>query len=328
MKVSILIILLGISLSAMSQTVLVEGIAIANSKDPGGVFIVRNDTIEKYQKRLPQYPRLVKSVEVAKLRDSLDRHRKGHKVLVADTNYVTRSSQHGRFRINAAINDTLTFRYMGFEQQKHSVKDLLDGGDILIQLEPEKCIEYVPCKDTTGKTYIFIGKKISVKSAPQTKYCDRFSMDSKFTAQYKILQNIDGQPSSDTISFSVYDHYGEPPFSHFQYALLFVTEYCGDMVHQKYQYFDVYPTRDGRWASPGDPYRFEHLKGSLKAEPIIFRQDVVFDVEGVVPHVISRNFPEPWNKLENGKVRPVNGAYVEDLVKIKKDGVLKARGIR
>ncbi|RZJ99717.1 MAG: hypothetical protein EOO46_22160 [Flavobacterium sp.] len=92
--------------------------------------------------------------------------------------------------------------------------------------------------------FVFVGKKISVIKAQQ----DSNSMDAQFKAKYKILQRVYGMLPKDTIEFEVYDHYGVPGFSHYENALLFVSEYDGKYYHEKYQYFDLYPTLDGKWA--------------------------------------------------------------------------------
>src|SRR5688572_5983356 len=86
--------------------------------------------------------------------------------------------------------------------------------------------------------FVFVGEKVSVDEVPP----DSNSMDAQFKAKYVILKRIYGMFVKDTIEFEVYDHYGRPGFSHYKNSLLFVSEYEGKFYHEKYQFFDVYPT--------------------------------------------------------------------------------------
>ena len=61
-------------------------------------------------------------------------------------------------------------------------------------------------------------KKINVNYAKRKYYCNIISMDGKFDAQYKILENVYGNYENDTIKFSAYDHYGTPAFSEYNYT--------------------------------------------------------------------------------------------------------------
>jgi hypothetical protein len=75
----------------------------------------------------------------------------------------------------------------------------------------------------------------------------------------------------------------------------------------KYQFFSVYPAADGRWASCGNPDQWEgsYHHGKLKPVPIKFAGKVADEATG----------------------RPcTEGNYVEDLLLMKRNGVLKARG--
>lgn len=88
---------------------------------------------------------------------------------------------------------------------------------------------------------------------------------------------------------------------------MFVSQHGGQLYHEKYQFIPVYPTVDDRWAGCGDPYRFEPPvhRGKLKPVPIKFATTV--------------------RDEKTGK-RCTRGNYVEDLLSVKTNGVLKARG--
>jgi len=150
---------------------------------------------------------------------------------------------------------------------------------------------------------VFVGKRLSVTK--QTAEQD--SMDEKFEARYRVLQLVFGRYEGTEITFTVYDHYGSPSFAQYDTALMFVARYEGKLYHEKYQYFAVYPTRDGRWASCGDPYSDEPPvhRGALKPHPIEF-----------ATAVHDRKAGRPCTE----------GNYVEELLPVKENGVLKARG--
>ena len=65
---------------------------------------------------------------------------------------------------------------------------------------------------------VFIGQKLEVNPL----YDEKDIMDGKFLAKYRILENICGDYSRDTISFIAYDHYGMPAFSKFENVMLFL----------------------------------------------------------------------------------------------------------
>ena len=181
---------------------------------------------------------------------------------------------------------------------------------------------------------VFVGEMIDVKYVPRSpidttiRGKDTFysvRMDSKFAAKYKVLQWVYGKYQADTIEFTVFDHYGEPSFSKYKTALLFVSIHNKKLYHEKYQYFDVYKTTDGRWASPGNPYKLDgnHQK-DIQAQTMIFIDNLSFDITN---NPRERELKAPYYKIEGQKAIPIMGTYVEDLFRVKQEGVLKARGI-
>ncbi|MFD3001271.1 hypothetical protein ACFS7Z_12925 [Pontibacter toksunensis] len=172
------------------------------------------------------------------------------------------------------------------------------------------------------KLYVFVGEKINIERFNANKkeevspgvFKVTISMDNAFRARYKVLENVYGNYVGDTIEFEVYEHYGEPPFASYENVLLFVSEHNGKLYHEKYQYFDVYRTKDGDWASPGYPCRFEP---EMHRKKITFQQ-VEFKQPVMLEKVIGR---------KNYKTVVLEGTEVKDLFEIKKQGVLKARGL-
>jgi hypothetical protein len=157
-------------------------------------------------------------------------------------------------------------------------------------------------------------------------------MDGAFEATYLVVHNVYGGYAQDTIRFRVYDHYGTPGFAKFQHVLLYVSEYDGKLYHEKYQFSPAFKASNGRWAGPyatGD-YKHPFLEKEptqVKPEKILFGPDVFIDITGYDSGIAQQQFPAPYYRLEGNRAIPVLGNYVEDLFQLKKDGVLKARGL-
>lgn len=185
-------------------------------------------------------------------------------------------------------------------------------------------------KDTTKKlerenTLIaFVGEKIELRQLPY----EEGSIDNGFLATYKILKRVYGDYPNDIITFRVYDHYGIPAFSEFKNVLLYVSKADSLYYHEKYQFNDVYKTKDGRWAGS---YTYDHenqIDSTIKIKPeiITFENDVFYpinknDSEGYF------NYNEPYFKIEGQRAKVVYGNYIEDLFRIKKNGVFSYRGL-
>ncbi len=122
---------------------------------------------------------------------------------------------------------------------------------------------------------------------------------------------------------------GEPEFGKHDYGLVYVSQYDGRFVQQKYIYQAVYPTADGRWAGCGDPYKRipEIHRHDLKAEPVTFRPPVVFDVRGLSLAEVAQKYPSPIFRRKQNSVVCEMGNYPEDLFRVMADGYLKARGV-
>ena len=190
---------------------------------------------------------------------------------------------------------------------------------------------------------VFVGEKIEVNYVERpfrmsdtiiegndTIIRVRVVMDSEYLAKYKILQLVHGSYKSDTIEFTVFDHYGKPAFSKYQTVLLFVSDYDGKLYHEKYQYFDLYMTENGKWASPYSEETYNHpFKDSITVNPEIipFTDKVFYSTRKMQKNEIKEKFPEPYYKIKNKQAIAVYGNYVEDLFKLKQQTILKARGI-
>lgn len=295
MKKIQILTLLFFSLDSFSQTVTLDGTAIDATKGLNPVWITINEP--------------------------------------ASENYIITDSV-GRFRIKAKLIDSLYFSGFNHFSKTYLVADLLKMKAINIILEPIPCETYIECKDTTPAYFVFIGEKIKLQSVEEKNYCNMSIIDRKFKAEYKIIESLYGAYPKDTIHFVAYDHYGFPPFGEYQNVMLFVSQYCGENFHVKYQYFPVYKTIDNRWAAPYPIFEYSKLDSSLKIKPekIQFQEPLVFDLTpSSSPGSIRRrkqiSYPEPFYKTENGKVTAIYGNYAPELFELKRKTVLKSSGI-
>ncbi len=185
-------------------------------------------------------------------------------------------------------------------------------------------------KDNTNENeknntlFVFVGEKLEFKVLPQKEG----SMDGRFYAKFRILERVYGEYNADTIEFEAYDHYGLPGFSNYKNSLLFLSEYKGKYYQEKYQYYDEYKTKNGRWAGTywcsNSIYNYD-----VKPEEIEFEDSVYFPAMHKDRYGDYEDFPcgEPYYRLVGDKKIPVYGSYIEDIFKLKKDGVLTARGL-
>lgn len=247
--------------------------------------------------------------------------------LSGDTSLVSQSDSTGKFSLVADLRDSIVFYSYEHYPKRYAVSDLLKIRPLIINLIKIPCVPYIECDAPAEKLFVFVGEKISVQPGERVNYCERFLLDSRYEARYKIIKNIYGDYKGDSISFTVYDHYGVPAFSQHQYVLLFVSQYCGKLYHEKYQYFDVYPTENGRWASPGNPYRSDKPDSTKIIPQKIGFGKLNFD-KIIDQRKRGMQFTEPYFKIEGNCVTPVLGAYAEELFEVKKSGTLKARGFK
>ena len=298
------------SVFGYSQKVTIKGTAFDTTNGRNWVHIVVNDTLRKF-------------------RESKSPNWDNYKKLTEDSTVNLFAKADGKFQVTAYKTDSIFFQSFRHIQKVYSVSDLLKMTKMDIHLDPEICIPYIRCEDTLpSNIYVFVGQKLKVDYEPEPYYCDVITMDSKFKADFKILEQKIGRYNKETISFTVFDHCGRPTFSKYETVLLFVSEYCGKLYHEKYQYFELYKTMNGKWASPGDPYKYdEYHRKNLKAQSIQFNDSVWFDISKLSDAAIKQQYPVPFYKIDGQKAIPIMGCYIDELILVKKEGVLKARKI-
>jgi len=186
-----------------------------------------------------------------------------------------------------------------------------------------------PCMvEENSKYFVFVGEKISLERVA-TKAGER-SLDQRFLAKYRVLEPFRGTYKGTEIEFTVFDHYGIPPFSKYRHVLLYVELHDGHYYHSKYQYSPLYKTKSGKWAGPYATYDYQHeynKRTTIRPEIIEFTEPVVFDI----PSTLTANdvkawYPAPFYKIEGNKAIAEYGNYVDELFLLKQNGVLKARG--
>jgi hypothetical protein len=310
MRNIILLLLTLFTVETFSQKVTISGTALDTTNGRNRVYITVNDTLRKFREgKSPNW----------------DVYRN----LIKDTSLSLFTNADGKFQLKVYKTDSIFFQSFRHKPQTYIVSDLLKMKNINIRLEPQICIPYVACKDTLpSKFYVFVGQKLKVTPEPEPYYCDVEIMDSKVKAEYKVLQQVVGNFPKDTIIFESFNHNHRITFSNYENVLLFVSKYCGEFYHEKYQYFDLYKTVDGKWASPGDPYKYdEYHRKNQKAQNIKFADTVWFDISKLGEAAIKQQFPFPFYKIEGQKAIPIMGSYIDELIAVKKEGVLKARKI-
>ncbi|HEX2607137.1 MAG TPA: hypothetical protein VHK91_07145, partial [Flavisolibacter sp.] len=171
-------------------------------------------------------------------------------------------------------------------------------------------------KDTTrllekkNTLFAFVGEKVYVKYSKE----ENSDLDNAFHARYKILQSVYGSYDGDEIDFMAYIHGPGPDFSKYRYVLLYVSKDENGYYLEKYQFNDVYPTKNNRWAG-----RYSYTNGyddqlngisQLKPEKIPFRYEITDFPELEYDKAYIK---EPYYKIEDGKAQAVYGNYVEDL---------------
>ncbi|WP_162086896.1 hypothetical protein [Chryseobacterium aquaeductus] len=249
--------------------------------------------------------------------------------ILRNQNLVTVNDDKGYFTITAKPSDSIFFRFGRFyHPEKYLISDLMKLDKIIIDPKSIPCIPQKKCdQEIPSHLYIFVGKKINVSYVDTSMYCGGRRMDTKYNAVYQIEQEFGEHHLKPTINFTAYDHDSkyEYDFTNYDNVLIFVGEFCGDLIQLKYQFFPVYKTKDGRWATPIDTY----MESSYKSDQfiptnIIFDKPVAFDLlrsnknpsEEQIAQLKKIKFSEKYYKIENGKVIPIMGRYAEDLVKL------------
>lgn len=302
----LLLIILCFNIFQIEAQLKIEGFVKQPADKRIVALVVVNDTVNKLAK--------IDST-------NFDRRRK----ISSEGKLMTTTDEKGKFTVYAKEKDTVFFWFGRlFSPEKHAVSDLLKSNKIELEPKAIPCISTKKCEQPKpSKIYAFIGKKIDFSGVDTSKYCDEL-MDVKYKAKYKIEEEFMDKFPKQTIEFTGYDHNSKTQyfFKNYDYVLIFVGDYCGELVYLKYQFFPVLKTASGRWACPAN-VRYELLYKSEKYKPIPmeFSEKSYFDVDKLTPERAKAMYPEEYFKIENGKAYPKMGIYAEDLIKIRNEKV-------
>ena len=324
-----------------SQEITVKGNAFNSGKfNDRVVYIIRNDTINKLRKVSKSYYTSWKENSKFKNRkdDSYLEFKKISEILerlLYDKNYRTKTDSLGNFEIQAKLSDSLFFESTYHSTKKYLVADLIKKKKATVKLKLEPC-EVWPShseEEKPTKLYVFIGKKIKTWASPSS-HCNGILFNSRALSKYLIIKNIYGDFKKDTIQFTSYVHSSpleqnyipfKASFADYEYCLLYVLKYKGELIQVKYLFDDVYLTKEGKWASPLKPKGLFHTISPdlFKPNKINFITPIEFEYEDRFYKEIYQNFPATYNTISDGKITVNYGYYVEDLFEIRKKDRLK-----
>ena len=253
--------------------------------------------------------------------------------MLKNKNYRTHTDSLSNFEIKVKLSDSLFFESEYHTIKKYLVADLVKKKKINLKLELEPCEVWPSHPEKPTKLYVFIGKKIKIWQSPSS-YCNVGAIDSRAIAKYLVIKNIYGDFKKDTIQFTSYTHSYpmiqnyipfKGSFAEYDYCLLYVLQYKGELIQIKYLFDDVYMTKEGKWASPLKPKGlFNTISPDLfKPEKINFITPIEFEYEDIFFNQMKENFSGDYTKISDGKIIVDYGYYVEDLFEIRKKDRLK-----
>jgi hypothetical protein len=92
------------------------------------------------------------------------------------------------------------------------------------------------------------------------------------------------------------------------------------------EYYDVYKTKDNRWASPYAWLAYylckfrEDCVLPVKPQKILFEKEVSFDLSVYSDmEYIKRRYPSPYFDIKDNRAIAVYGHYLEDLLKLSEE---------
>ena len=173
----------------------------------------------------------------------------------------------------------------------------------------------------------FVGEKISVEEFDPPRVPDEELPDEAYHATYRVVDVVHGLAPGEVIEFDAYAQDRRPDFEPYKHVLLFVTKEGERWVHLKHQFYPVFRTTSGTWAGCGSPYRYSSEARTVAPHPLDFGKDAYFDLAGLDREDIAALYPRPFFRAIGSKALCRQGNTVEELFEVKRQGVLKARGL-
>ena len=294
------------------QKITLKGTAINSKINRIPVFVTLNDTINKYD-------------------SSRNFNQDKYESLFLDKNYNTWTNKKNKFKIRAKLTDSLTFSSPSQISESYLVSDLISENKIIIQLKTEPCKEYIACEDNNPKLYVFIGKKLNINYGGSDNYCDVISLSTKYKARFKIIENLYGDYQNNTMKFVAYEHggNGDASFAEYEYAILYVAEYCGKLIKLRYLDNEVYKAKNGKWATPFKKLNYRKLDSVKIKQPEIieFEKDLIYKFDRRADSIwLERKYPKPYYQIKGVKAKAIYGYYANDILEVMKMTILKSKG--
>ncbi|MDQ2075156.1 hypothetical protein [Marinimicrobium sp. ABcell2] len=175
--------------------------------------------------------------------------------------------------------------------------------------------------------FVFVENPISVEQTENPKNEGAIVYNHRFELTYRVLKPIWGNYNDDQISFTLYDHYGEPAVLFRRYSLIFLTKLEGKWAHEKYQWYPLNKTAEGDWAYCGDPTPAEWEGQPAKLFTIEFSPPVTRSVHQYTEEYVDRVYPKEIWERSSEFVACKAGVYPDELFRLKAEGVLRSRGL-
>ena len=169
----------------------------------------------------------------------------------------------GKYTIKARVGDTLTFSMTDCYKSDYKIVNESDSINAKVSMYSEIKEDY--CETRPKDFYVFVAEKKDFNTVFVNDECV-ISMDQSAISTYKIIKNIYGDYNKQFITFKAYDHNSIIPFgfSKTKYALLFIVSYCDEYFSIKYQYYNVYKTKDNRFAVRYPIHNFKKILFIIK----------------------------------------------------------------
>ena len=177
---------------------------------------------------------------------------------------------------------------------------------------------------------VFVGRQLALAEIqPPPKIAEQIRrFDAEYRARFEVLDVIHGTYDLPEIAFEVYTHDDIPPsFSHYENVVMYVSRYGDRWIQQKYQFDPVYSTKKGGWAGCGTPHASRLEPGRYPAGALDFDPPVVFSLDSEAGSRAVELIPDDDLLRRGDSAICLRGASAETLFAIRRDGVLRSRGV-
>lgn len=191
--------------------------------------------------------------------------------------------------------------------------------------------------------YAFVGEKISViefdpnlleekkieisATTGDTIFRTSRVKDRAYKLKYKVIKNLYNNLKIDTVEFVAFDHYGKPNFTNYKSVILYISKSQNEKYyyHQKYQYNEIYSTRNNEWICLLNFGSYEKIEEGLKLKlkKIKLDESVSIDLANMPKQNIQLFYPKPFFEYKKNKALPVLGISIENLIRYKVESIIE-----